>query len=178
MQCRIFLQVNMLSEVCNAQGNQIFDSCFDHPQQGFCVSKLIWPNQGHPGHKQWTLWRRALQPLMVNEFGRLQSQIGEWFLPISSLDQKWDSHMDLESDQLFSEGSIFVCDKMARVSRQQKFTLSQDHSMADTSTSDKCVPADVRPTIYGSRATAYFTSLLLQSFMTLSWDQFLLVEMT
>ncbi len=33
--CRIFLQVNMLSEICNANGTRILDACLDHPNPAF-----------------------------------------------------------------------------------------------------------------------------------------------
>ena len=176
--CRLFLQVTMLSEICNAQGSRILDQCYERPAAGFWRSKLLWPEQGNPGSKQWCLWRRALKPLLANNLGQLKSCLGEWFLPVSQLDQVWDWHLNLESGLLCNAQSGFIMDKNARASRQQKYVAYRNPCSQELTASVLSVPADVQLNADHSQATVCHVSLSVPTSPQVTWDQFLLSEVS
>lgn len=79
-QCRMFLQVTMLSDIVTVDGRYItrmaregnFDNTWPHYHR--------WPNQGNPGVNKWTFWREQLSSLLCggNRDFRLMTALGAW----------------------------------------------------------------------------------------------------
>jgi hypothetical protein len=82
--CRLFLQVEFLSELCSAEGNPLLATAWQgHPLPSH--STLLWPNQACPSG--WTLWRQALAELFLLDPAHklrnrrilpLRSRLGNW----------------------------------------------------------------------------------------------------
>jgi hypothetical protein len=79
-QCRMFLQVTMLSDIVTADNRYItrtaregnFDNTWPHYHR--------WPNQGNPGVNKRTFWREQLSSLLCggNRDFRLMTALGAW----------------------------------------------------------------------------------------------------
>jgi len=61
--CRLYLQVITLVDITSADGTSIISDVFHGIPLQDRRSKLTWPCQQWPPHKDWELWRSALQPL-------------------------------------------------------------------------------------------------------------------
>ena len=146
--CRIFLQVNTLSKICNAAGDRIVPECYSQPTKNFRISKLAWPVQEAPGSAEWRLWRRALDHLIRGHDFFLRQPLGSWQKSVSTLDQCWDWYWDHAQNALHRDGRMYPALESGRVTRRPKFSLvGVDASME----SHNCFPVDVRTT------TEFFT---------------------
>jgi hypothetical protein len=95
--CRLFLQVEFLSELCSAEGNTLLAPAW----QGHALpshSTLLWPNQARPSG--WTLWRQALAELFLLDPAHklrnprdlpLRTRLGRWH-PSHSAHRLWPSY--------------------------------------------------------------------------------------
>jgi hypothetical protein len=59
--CRIFLKVTRLSEITDSMGTALRQDALAGTASPFFRSKALWPRQGRPPVKCWTLWRQRLQ---------------------------------------------------------------------------------------------------------------------
>jgi hypothetical protein len=59
--CRLYLQVITLVDITSADGTSIISDVFHGIPLQDRRSKLTWPCQQWPPHKDWELWRSALQ---------------------------------------------------------------------------------------------------------------------
>jgi hypothetical protein len=55
--CRLFLQVEILAEICNTTGNSILVSVWKG-QRPASKSRSLWLSQARPHEPSWQLWRR------------------------------------------------------------------------------------------------------------------------
>jgi hypothetical protein len=59
--CRIYLQIECLSEICNISGTEILQEVWTGQRPNGSKSTLLWPNQTRPHEKSWMEWRTALK---------------------------------------------------------------------------------------------------------------------
>jgi hypothetical protein len=59
--CRLFLQVECLSEICNATGDAILPEIWQGNRTHDSTSRILWPNQARPHEKSWSAWRGAIK---------------------------------------------------------------------------------------------------------------------
>jgi hypothetical protein len=52
--CRLYLNAETLSDICNIEGTRLSETCFDQQNPTMeGMSKTLWPKQGKPGKEQW-----------------------------------------------------------------------------------------------------------------------------
>ena len=68
-QCRLLLQVNTVADISTAMGTKLEPWCRHSKGR---LSKLRWPNQGHPSKRAWTEWNKLLDSLLTT-FGAIAS---------------------------------------------------------------------------------------------------------
>jgi hypothetical protein len=83
--CRLFLQVNTLSDLATASGNSLRKSSWLGVQDHQQITTLEWPRQQEP--QQWQLWRSALTTTFhVNPNTlSLLNPLGPWFSHVAHL---------------------------------------------------------------------------------------------
>jgi hypothetical protein len=59
--CRIFLQVECVSEISNPTGTHILQEIWHGHRPHDSKSAMLWPNQACPHEKSWAEWRTALK---------------------------------------------------------------------------------------------------------------------
>jgi hypothetical protein len=59
--CRLYLQVECLSEICTIDGKEILQEIWQGNRPFNSQTKLLWPNQARPREKSWNEWRTVLK---------------------------------------------------------------------------------------------------------------------
>ena len=79
--CRMFLQVNYLSEITTIDGRSLDPSIISTTTTNRATYNLLWPNQQQPKSKYWTKWiRKIKQRYCVPNSLRIKEQfiLGQW----------------------------------------------------------------------------------------------------
>jgi hypothetical protein len=76
--CRIFLQVEVLSDISDAMGECILDSWRNPTDTKPSFSTKKWPKQSDPGREAWKIWNRFLARAFLTPAGRLHVRLGKW----------------------------------------------------------------------------------------------------
>jgi hypothetical protein len=76
--CRIYQQVECVSEIATASGDKLNPNWFSNKQQRPSKSIKTWPRQGDPGPEAWKTWERFLTRAFMNEKGSLRVTLTKW----------------------------------------------------------------------------------------------------
>jgi hypothetical protein len=76
--CRIYQQVECVSEIATASGDKLNTNWFSNKQQRPSKSKKTWPRQGDPGPEAWKTWERFLIRAFMNDKGSLRVKLTKW----------------------------------------------------------------------------------------------------
>ena len=98
-QCRIYLRVTCVSDLCNGHGDVIMPhfTCSQPHNPLDSYSSLKWPDQGLPSDAAWTMWRRALRDCLCCNGNLLRQGLGKWL----STDSNWGSFFHRPTNNLF-----------------------------------------------------------------------------
>jgi hypothetical protein len=76
--CRIYLQVECISDICSADGSRILEDWKFANDDPPSHSTKSWPRQGDPGEEAWHIWRSFLEKAFGTTSGRLKLKLGSW----------------------------------------------------------------------------------------------------
>jgi hypothetical protein len=76
--CRIFQQVECLSDIATADGSAINREWLSKQKRHRSSSNKVWPLQGDPGAKAWKIWARFLMRAFTDGSGNLIQQLSRW----------------------------------------------------------------------------------------------------
>jgi hypothetical protein len=76
--CRLYLQVECISDICNADGSRILEDWKFANDDPPSHSTKSWPRQGDPGEEAWHIWRSFLGKAFGTTSGRLTMTLGPW----------------------------------------------------------------------------------------------------
>jgi len=77
--CRIYLQVQNLSDISNGEGTHISTNILSHIKDPERVSKYTWPHQPRPPKSMWNIWDEAIQTVWSqSETNQLIPPLGVW----------------------------------------------------------------------------------------------------
>jgi len=98
--CRIFLQVYSLSDICNAEGDQITRKALAGQKDTHRPSTLVWKQIKRPTPREFLLWTQALHSTFCTSSTSptLIQPLGQWLLPPR---QKWQWFFDPQTNTLF-----------------------------------------------------------------------------
>lgn len=111
---RLYYQVNTLSDLCNAKGDQILDIYLKHPTANNVnqirtdrISKLKWPIQSPPeSTKSFKLWVRSLRICFLHESGsKIRKPLGPWTASSNDPSSHWDGYMSADHTTFISRSS-------------------------------------------------------------------------
>jgi hypothetical protein len=101
--CRIFLQVECLSEICNTLGTEVLQEVWNGQRPKESKSALLWPNQHRPHEKLWAEWRTVIKdaflaPRIVRANKAravlsLQTRLGPWIGHRHQTQRKWSHYV-------------------------------------------------------------------------------------
>ncbi len=95
-QCRLYLQVLSLTDICSADGREIAVPIYEGQKLSDKRSQSTWPEQQRPGKEAWMSWRAALECLSASSIS--QRPLGKW---LSQPHQQWFWYMDPHTSVLF-----------------------------------------------------------------------------
>jgi hypothetical protein len=96
--CRVFLQVECLSDVCTADGLTTDPGLQAQPPMVVSQSAIKWPRQGIPGPRSWATWRIFIKTYTRDSTNnRLRQTLGPWTRPDL---RKWPTYYDSSSQML------------------------------------------------------------------------------
>jgi len=75
--CRLFLRITTLSEICRSDGKAIFQECYNCESTPSC-SNFWWPVQARPGKAAITSWKTFLSTLCKYNSLTLLEPLGPW----------------------------------------------------------------------------------------------------
>jgi hypothetical protein len=75
--CRLYLQVETLSDIVTSAGTQILKSWYKPIAERPSTSLLRWPKQKRPNQQAWNAWKRFLRSFK-NGTNRLRQPLGKW----------------------------------------------------------------------------------------------------
>ena len=95
--CRMFLKVNRLSDIANADGKFLREECLKGQQRHFFRSATKWPRQGNPPKSWWTLWSRKLRHVFAADGvnTKLRRTLGKWTETLNI--QEWTTTCHMSS---------------------------------------------------------------------------------
>jgi hypothetical protein len=84
--CRLYLQIHSLAEICNSSGDEILPSTYDGTTDttgnpayhNYSKSKLTWPRQEQPPKTAWKTWKKFLNHYLNRTNKQLQKPLGKW----------------------------------------------------------------------------------------------------
>ena len=76
--CRLYLQVQNMSDIANGIGNKISYCAIHHIRDPENRSKYEWPNQTIPPKSDWEVWNDAVANIWGDEQNRIQPPLGKW----------------------------------------------------------------------------------------------------
>ena len=100
--CRLFLKVRFLSEVCTLLGDELYAPCLTggSPTLSQPPATELWPIQQCPGETQWALFRRFLRHTYCRHHrtNKLKDTLDSW-LPHSTT-RLWPAYYNITNDQV------------------------------------------------------------------------------
>jgi hypothetical protein len=76
--CRLYLQVECLSDITDAEGKKILEEWFNPYTTKSSRSLKNWPSQGNPGQEAWKLWKKFLIKSFTTNNNLLKTNLGRW----------------------------------------------------------------------------------------------------
>ena len=76
--CRLYLKVTTLSDITSGDGETICKQYWDGIRDDQRSPLHDWPEQGDPGDRDWTLWRKALKNSFDQTRRKLHTPLGRW----------------------------------------------------------------------------------------------------
>jgi hypothetical protein len=76
--CRLFLQVEVLSDISDAAGESIPEIWLGPGLPKPSHSTKRWPKQSNPGKEAWRIWKNFITRSYTNYNGKLWKFLGNW----------------------------------------------------------------------------------------------------
>jgi ribonuclease HI len=96
---RLYFKVLRLSDICNAEGSEIFQMYLNFPdnwdpeKDSASTTSMIWPCQGRPEKSYFNIWRKTIKSCFKNfSKGGFGKKLGEWYIPIGT-ETRWKAYI-------------------------------------------------------------------------------------
>ena len=100
--CRLYLQVECLSDICTADGLKLDPGLQLKPPTVTSTSTMQWPRQALPGRISWAAWRRFIQTYTrTRSTDKLRIELGQWTLPQIRI---WPAYYEPSSQLICQQG--------------------------------------------------------------------------
>lgn len=144
--CRLFLQVEMASDICLADGRTI-DPTFLHGKPSLLSSRSLLRSvhQPCPHQKSWRYWRKANK--LWSKKGIMSRPLGAWTIPLRQRIRRWPAYFHSPDRTLYIYSHA---DKLFHLYGMQTILCSTEtHHSSRTSLPAQAYPVDVTSTDSG-----------------------------
>ena len=146
-QCRLYLQVELLSDLTTGDGTALHPGCLDTHDPRNNRSEYDWPFQPKPNNRAWSLWRNGLisaflpaQPYTLS----LRQPLQAW----RRIPPRWIWFLDPATNTLYERHDT-DCWKQYRV--QHRHRTRRNQSFDDTNDTCTTIPPNAIPTTVTGR---------------------------
>ena len=145
--CRLYLQVILLSDITTADGRHILPSVIQGSRAAYRTSTLYWPRQETPSDLAWATWSLALGYISTNR--KLNTSLGTW---LKIPHQKWEWFTDTSSgtvylqeqnDSWIAYNPVESPTQSNRTTRQTKIRYNKTSSHLSVPNTQTVVPTTV-----------------------------------
>jgi hypothetical protein len=142
--CRIFLQVETISDIANAEGTHIKKAWFNPNDKKPSHSNLDWPGQGDPGSEAWKIWKTFLtRTYTTNDMtNTLKQKLGKWTIQNKRRTLHAYYQPINSSIAVFSKGSWSEHQLLSESRRQMFFQCNYTNII--TYPKEPCYPIDIQ----------------------------------
>ena len=158
-QCRLYLKVQRLSDLCNGAGTELLPYALQQTYPRHNVqSNLTWPRQGEPSPRAWATWKRTLRRLfLADRSGSLTSlalsnPLGPWTIDTSSADTSWPYYYD-DTTKLAYERILDDYWPMLRVRTRRRDHYQFSNDYPDNTNPRTFLPTTATPATLTTRTT-------------------------
>lgn len=99
--CWLYLNVTLLSEICNPNGSDISHLSYAGQQRLSNPSSIIYPWQSQPNETAWRHWRSYISQLLVPNTLTLRNPLRKWLVTGPNLTRKWQYQLTSDRQTLF-----------------------------------------------------------------------------
>ena len=154
--CRIHLQVELLSEICTPEGDNLLSESWQGWRPHDSKSTILWPNQARPFETSWKLWRGALKHAFLSpEVIRatkartslpLNVRLGPWIGARHHAQRTWNSYVSPDSNILYQRRIVgYRAHRGIEATfRSRRFQPECFTALADLSTIPSIIPVSVK----------------------------------
>ena len=123
-QCRLYLNVIILADICTGDGTEICKAAFEGTfVQGTSRNNIPWPPRDTPPSTAWKVWANCLIQLFCNGTnGRLSLGLGPWYVTDTCYQWEWHLHKDTSHLLHVHDDSYKQHQKMGRSCRTPRFS--------------------------------------------------------
>ena len=154
-QCRLYLQVLRLSDLCNGSGDELMPAATTpaYRMRTHNTTKLEWPRQDLPPAESWRTWTKVLRQLfLVDKIGQLRSYrltipLGYW---LTTEDTIWQHVYSPTTNQIYERRREDFYYSYCRTTRWTSNFFSDDDETADVKTN---IPIDSYPATQDERTS-------------------------
>jgi hypothetical protein len=139
--CRIYSQVETISDIADATGTQILDCWLDPYQSKPSVSTKSWPRQSDPGKVAWSIWRRTLLRSFTTSNGLLKQHLGQWIQ--QNEHRRHNAYFDSASDMLIYKGTSSWTSHGIKIRQRRKIYFSRAPNHPVDSVPKTACPIDI-----------------------------------
>jgi ribonuclease HI len=151
--CRLYLQVELLSDITNASGTRILNQWKNDLADKPSTSLKHWPRQRNPGKEAWKIWRNFLRDAFENSNGTLRQPLARWLK--QNTGRRHAAYYDDNSKSLF-----IYDDQLWRKFIKTANTRRQLLFKKDTSTLELNLPSTATPLDIISETEAHWVTSL------------------
>ena len=119
--CRLFLQVTLLSEIMTEDGG-IHEDIAQGRRPSDSESTLIWPRQANPDRATWWIWINAMKYLYAKL--KLRPKLGNWLVSWHQLPRRYLLYQDHSTHTLYFAKRGFSKERIDTVRHQNVYARS------------------------------------------------------
>jgi ribonuclease HI/enamine deaminase RidA (YjgF/YER057c/UK114 family) len=124
--CRIFLQVEVLSDISDATGESILSAWLEPTSKKPSHSLKQWPKQNDPGEEAWKIWRKFITESFSSHNGKLRVALGKW-IRINHT-RVYNSYCNADATILYTQGQDGIWRTHARQCEGRRCLVFQKDS--------------------------------------------------
>ena len=104
--CRVFLQVNLLSDIASGNGRSLHHRVFQRKRIGRRNS-FTWPAQGAPTRRDWIAWETTIKHCFQPQTD-LRPRLGHWVLTSDEFITEWDFFLNNQNTLIWHQNQEWI----------------------------------------------------------------------
>jgi hypothetical protein len=138
--CRLFLQVECVSDIASADGMYINKSWFSSESPKRSSSNKVWPLQSDPGKEAWNIWKNFITRAFTDDSGKLKNKLQRWK---DTSHRTYFAYFQENQLWLYLKNDAWTVHKLRHAGRREWF-FARQHTKTTNTIPSGGVPIDVK----------------------------------